>query len=515
LQERFLLIQSGIKDDRDNLKEDIESLTESCAEQADKLMSSIQDSEDRLENAQTKLADAMSKEATAGEVARQTNDQHEELTADLHKTMKKCSDGYASSENEMCALKKIRGELTKMKGSSADLFFQDCEVSKWTPEECSKTCMRDGTPGEQTLTREVMTAPAGGAPCLPLQAVKSCGQVPCPVDCQLESWGGWSKCSAKCGGGVQQRVREVKVAMQNKGKPCGATSQSRGCAGQACEKDCELGDWNGWSACSKDCDGGTRKRQKYVTLPAVGSGTCPDMWDPARLQYKPCNMFACYVPPSSSALGTIETKTCTAPIDVVLLIDGSGSLGSAGWAAEIKMAETFVKAFSTGGTQAQMAVILYSGPRTWSGVRKCFNPRVVADCKIDTVTPFTSDFASISDKISQLTWPKGSTLTSLALAKAKSMLSLGRPDSKSIVVAITDGRPLSYRATGIMSKVLRKAARLVWVPVTKYAPLKFIKKWATKRWQENVVVVKSFQDLENANAVVDHVIANICPATLM
>jgi hypothetical protein len=508
LQERFLLIQSGIKDDRDNLKEDIEELSESCSQQADKLMSSIADSEDRLDNAQTKLAEAMSKEATAGEVARQTNDQHEKLDGELRTTMKKCSAGYASSENEMCALKKIRGELTKMKGSNAKLFFQDCIVSKWEPEQCSKECMRDGTAGEQRLTREVMTAPEGGAKCLPLEAVKSCGQIACPVDCELEPWGGWSKCSAKCGGGVQQRVREVKVAMANGGKPCGQTSQSRGCAGQACEKDCELGDWTGWSACSKDCDGGTRKRQKYMTAPAEGAGTCPDQWAPARLQYKPCNMFRCYVPPTAK----IETQTCDAPIDVVLLIDGSGSLGTAGWKAEIHAAETFVNAFASGSSQAQIAVILYSGPITWSGVRKCFMTN--QGCKIDTVAPFSSDFKGISDKISALTWPKGSTLTSLALAKAKTMLSLGRPDSKSVVVAITDGRPLSYRGTGIMSKIVRKSARLVWVPVTRYAPLSYIKTWATRRWQENVVVVKSFEDLQNANSVVDHIIANICPKTL-
>ena len=40
------------------------------------------------------------------------------------------------------------------------------------------------------------------------------------------------------------------------------------------------------------------------------------------------------------------------------------------------------------------------------------------------------------------------TLTSLALATAKAELALGRKDSKSIVVVITDGRPLSYRGTG-------------------------------------------------------------------
>merc|ERR1719281_95516 len=93
------------------------------------------------------------------------------------------------------------------------------------------------------------------------------------------------------------------------------------------------------------------------------------------------------------------------------------------------------------------------------------------------------------------------------------MLSTGRPDSHSVVIAITDGRPLSYRGTLLASKKIRKSSRLVWVPVTKYAPLAFIKKVATRRWQENVVVVKSFEDLAQAKDPVNHLVANICPKT--
>jgi hypothetical protein len=209
------------------------------------------------------------------------------------------------------------------------------------------------------------------------------------------------------------------------------------------------------------------------------------------------------------------TQTCKKKLDVVLLIDGSGSLGQTGWNAEIKAAEMFVDAFSVTGTEAQMAVILYSGPFYWSGVRLCTGKSTVkvdmeTTCKIKKVTHFTSDMATVKSKIGGLTWPRGSTLTSLALATAKAELALGRKDAKSVVVAITDGRPLSYRNTWIASWNLRKAARLVWVPVTRYAPLSSIKHWATRRWQENVVQVNSFADLETPDPV-NHIVANICP----
>merc|ERR1719451_212875 len=199
----------------------------------------------------------------------------------------------------------------------------------------------------------------------------------------------------------------------------------------------------------------------------------------------------------------------------MLLLDGSGSLGESGWKAEFKAAELFVDAFSGTGAHSSMGVILYSGPRTWGGVSKCMGDNVETvdlenDCKIKTVTHFTEDMAKVKELIGGLTWPQGSTLTSLALTKAKVELSLGRKNAKSIVVVITDGRPLSYRNTWLAAKMVRKSARLVWVPVTKYAPLKSIKKWATRRWQENVVKVSNFDDLEKPD-VITHIVANICP----
>jgi len=299
------------------------------------------------------------------------------------------------------------------------------------------------------------------------------------------------------------------MAMKFGGKPCDETSQTRPCNNQACEKDCMLGRWTAWGQCSKDCDGGTQKRQKFIAEQAEGEGKCPGRWNKNRLEYKRCNMQRCGL--STGA----KTLMCNHELDVVLLLDGSGSLRQAGWNAEIKAAKMFVDAFSGKGAQAKMAVILYSGPRTWSGVYKCFGKNtakvdVETVCKIRTVQHLTSDMASVKTEIGKLVWPKGSTLTSLALLSAASEMSLGRKHAKSIVVAITDGRPLSYRATLMASNFVRRHARLVWVPVTSNAPLWLIKKWATRRWQENVVVVKTFADLDKPD-IITHIIANICP----
>jgi hypothetical protein len=503
LQERFLLIQSGIEDERDELMEEISMLENFCEETKKTLETQISNDEDMLEEAQTKLAKATEKEANAGETARTTNAENTKLNNDLLKQMKTCSDNYINFETELCALKKIRGELYKLKGTGSSAFFQDCEVSKWDPEECTKKCAG----GEQKLTRSVLTHPDGGAKCLPLAALRSCNNQPCPVDCKLAAWSGWSKCSAECGGGVTQRLREVKVAMKYGGHPCGATSETKACKNQACEKDCDLSDWTKWSTCSKDCDGGTQKRMKYITHEAEGAGKCADEWSLKRLQYKSCNMFRCVTPQVDAPL------TCNRSLDVILLLDGSGSLGKEGWQSEIKAAKLFIKAFGNSG-KPNMAVILYSGPRTWSGVSKCTGKSKdqvsLEDCGIKTVTHFTDDLNKVDQLVTGLDFPMGSTLTSLALMTAKAEMSLGRADVHTIVVVFTDGRPLSFRKTGLAARVIRKSARLVWVPITKFAPLKQIKKWATRRWEENVVKVADFSELHKP-AVVTHIIANICP----
>jgi len=356
-----------------------------------------------------------------------------------------------------------------------------------------------------------LTHPDGGAKCLPLRAMKLCNMHPCAENCVVSSFSGWSKCSAECGGGVRQRLRKVKHPMKYGGDPCPATSESEACNVQSCEKDCELEEWTKWSWCSKDCDGGTRKRERFVKTPAEGAGHCPDEWDPERLQRKECSHHRCVVPAGK------EVLQCNRTLDIVLLIDGSGSLGQTGWDAEIKTAQMFVDAFSGTGANSRIAVILYSGPSTWTGVDKCFGKNgqkvnMELDCKIKKVTDdFETDMGSVKTLIGGLTWPQGSTLTSLALQTAKAELALGREEAESVVVTITDGRPLSYLHTWLSSRSVRKShARLVWVAVTKDAPLKFIKKWATRPWKENVVVVETFEDLEKPDPV-NHVIADICP----
>jgi hypothetical protein len=243
---------------------------------------------------------------------------------------------------------------------------------------------------------------------------------------------------------------------------------------------------------------------KFVTHEAQGAGHCADEWSVKRLQYKECAMHRCEVLPE-----------CNRTLDVILLIDGSGSLGKEGWDAEMIAAKSFVAAFKAADGKVKMAVILFSGPRTWSGVSKCTGKNTegvtLDECGIKTVTHFTSDLDNVDTLLTGLTWPEGSTLTSLALMTAETEMTVGRADVHTLVVVMTDGRPMSYRKTLMASETVRKRARLLWVPVRMPGYVfPYIKTWATRRWQENIVKVDDFKALQTSDTIT-HIIADVCP----
>jgi hypothetical protein len=346
---------------------------------------------------------------------------------------------------------------------------------------------------------------------LPLAAERSCNLSPCQVNCALAEWGGWSKCSAKCGGGMANRVRDVKTPMQYGGKQCGPTTEAKQCNMAACEKDCVLLPWTRWTACSKHCDGGSKKRERMVWEPAQGSGTCADKWDPSRLQYQSCSQHRCQVPNPTLAM------KCNQSMDIVLVLDGTPRGGKDTFKYEIEGAKKFVDAFEGNGitTNTSFALYHYTGPRTWSGVSKCTGmstEKVDMEkvCKVTRVQHFTDDLTEVKSRIDALTFQPGSKLLSLALMSVQSEFALGNKNHRTVVVVWVDGQPLSYRKTLLASRAIRKKVRLVWVTVSKYSPLKDIKKWASRRWQENLVIVNEGAQFQTG-ATATHIVANICP----
>merc|ERR1719313_883175 len=481
MKERFEYIKAGMLDKKAELEEQLSKLEKHCQTEKENFEAQINSFEVKLKDAQQKLAVCTGTANYNDEQSRLKSEELTALIADYEKMTKECHKNYEIYESDICGVKKIRTELYKVRGDSKSMdvvFFQDCVVGDWIPGECSATC---GDSGMLQLERKIMTQPVGGAKCPVLVAEETCNRKKCPIDCKMDEWSGWSGCTAKCGGGVTERSREVVQEPLHGGEPCGETSESTSCNSQACDKDCDLYDWTAWTPCTKKCNGGHLLHYRRIENQAIGKGKCPKWWSHKRLGWTRCNMFACK-----------PSVKCNSYLDVMLVINGSGSLGSYGWKQSKRAAALLAKAFGGGDKdQVMISVLLFS---YYAKVEQHFTLDIEAAVKV----------------IEGLKWPRSLTFTSNALNLAKDELQMGRQDADAVVIVITDGRPMSVRNTKQSAKRLRKEARLMWVPVTKYAPLAGIKKWASFPRDENIVQVNYFYYLDSL-AVADKVIADACP----
>jgi len=516
LQDKFLLIQGGIVDEKDKLVIQLAQTRKQCAETIELLKSMILASENALNGAQTKLAECTGQENEAVQTSQNEAKKHRDLEELMLATRQNCSQQLTDMESERCGLGKIRGKIGELAGGDNKAFFKDCEQDEWESGDClgpaGKTVTCGG--GQMTLTRKVIQQPFKGAPCGPSEMLEACNMDPCPVDCEMEMWSEFSACSAECGGGVMQKTREVKTQPMYDGEPCPEKSKTEACNVKACDKECVLSDWSVWSMCSKNCEGGSSFRTRAVAEAAVGQGGCADEHSEERMGTVPCNTGGC--------LKEFVDKPipCHAQVDVILILDGSTSIGEDGWEATKTFAKTFVEAFTEEGSNAEMSIILFSGPTTWDNYYKCISDEQQTEeftettCGVKIVQHFSADLATTASTIEGLSWPKGSTLTQGALGSAASELTLGRSDAPSVVVLVTDGQPISAYRTGMAADQVKKGARLLAVPVggkgLSDEGLKTLTDMVSFPQADNLVNIENFATLKDISSV-DKIIADMCP----
>ena len=154
----------------------------------------------------------------------------------------------------------------------------DCVVSKWTDySACPVTC----SGSVRTRARTIVQPPLhGGVSCPALRQHVMCGELACPIDCSVSSWGAWSagasKCSASCGSGWQARSRHVVFVPAHGGVECPPIAGRRACNTAPCPVDCVVGDWSEWSQCTKVCGNGVTSRSRSIHVAAAHGGkACP------------------------------------------------------------------------------------------------------------------------------------------------------------------------------------------------------------------------------------------------
>jgi len=444
--------------------------------------------------------------------ASQKTVEFEGLTNELTRERSTCWSNIANINIEMCSIKKIRKELFNLASMTKEV--RDCQVSQWTSSECTVTCGA----GTMRRSRTIEIPPLEGAPCPPLVEEVDCDIPPgCPEPCKLGTWSGWTECSSGCGGGVKQRNREIEQNPLNGGDPCDSTSESQTCNLQACNVPCVLKPWTSWSKCSKQCGKGHRSRVRSIEHEAVGEGHCPLVRGPERLETMPCNTQAC-TPAEPPYLH------CASKIDLVLILDGSGSIQSSGFQHVKQFALKLIDTLQMGQESTVLSVLLFGGPRTYDKMYACKNGSVtdLGDCGIKWVTgnsslpKWTADKLDVIHRIQDLKWPKGGTLTGMALDEAKNELANSRKDAPSTVLVVTDGKPSYPSSTLESARSVRDTARLMWVAVGPSVKFSDFEALASHPLEENVLPNANNPPSQNVGDLElprfhNMIIENLCP----
>lgn len=165
-----------------------------------------------------------------------------------------------------------------------------CQVSDWTTwESCDKSCGG----GKQARTRTILTNPLHeGDQCPYLLHDRECNVAPCPVNCEVSSWGGWHPTAG--GGVVLSRERQETTPTQNGGALCPKLSEQDTELEQAwnkqCEKQHEKDVYFGWSVCTKTCGTGYQYRYRNHVMCSKQAAL---RYNAMFREGRHCNMQAC------------------------------------------------------------------------------------------------------------------------------------------------------------------------------------------------------------------------------
>jgi uncharacterized protein YegL len=453
---------------------------------------------------QSKLAEATGSKAEITEQQTRKQAESAEIQKFFTSTMNECrATIHSITFTEICGIIKIRNEFAEKKLKAKRIDITDCEVGKWVTGECSKPCDDDLVGGTQNLTREVIVARTSfGAKCPSLKMTKSCNQIKCPIDCQLGEWDGFSTCTKECGGGVQQRTRKQLVKPRNGGISCRPLMESRPCNTDPCDVNCMLSPWTPFSSCSQSCDGGRLTRQRNVITAPKGQGTCDKATSTERLQANPCNEQEC-----------VGDEECLSEMDLVIALDASGSIKAEGFEVLKEFASNLVermKSKAYGHDLARVGVVQF-------GNGELDSKKIVSDAKLVTLPLASMD--EVSKKIKDLAWLKGFTNMAQGFLKARNVLETSsRKNAKNtpgVVLVITDGNPSFKHSTSQAVKELRESARVVMVHVKEFRKpenVELLRGYASFPPETNYIHIPGKDNLKQAYPkFVTEVLARLCP----
>lgn len=344
-----------------------------------------------------------------------------------------------------------------------------------------------------------------GIACSESRKMKRCGQVKCPIDCSMSEWSGWSKCSAECEGGVQSRTRSILYRPRNGGEPCNTAQDSRPCNTQSCDRDCYLNKWSAWTPCSVACGGGFQEAFRHVLVPTRGEGKCPKAKSGMRYSRRGCNKQKC-----------IGDEICIARQDLVIAVDGSGSVRAPRFETLKKFVTTLLERYQTK---------YYGSDAMKVGVVQFGNGIILPDGGISAaiaVQQLTDNIDAVKTAVSGLVWKKGFTNMAQGFAMAENLFIVGsRRGAQQAVLTITDGQGASStflaneKVEQLDDKGIQRFAVVVNTAGSDSRLLKQMKGWVSKPWETNLLHIPGRDLLEaDPGLFAGKAITMFCPMSL-
>jgi len=268
------------------------------------------------------------------------------------------------------------------------------------------------------------------------------------VDGGYTSWSAWTACSKTCGGGVKGRERScTNPKPDGNGKDCtelGPPEETASCNEQACpdpDIDGKWSSWQPWSDCTATCGGGVRIRERQCNNPEPsGHGKKCEGLDKETGQ---CANDPCPIP-------------CTRALDVGVIIDGSGSVGSKNFKIALGFIEDLITHYNVSADGTHFGAITYNG-----AAKLQFT---MADARYHS-------FVALKARVDGIGYTGGWTRTDKALELAANNLFTiaggDRSDKTNILIVLTDGKtnPGSKPYPEVLRSLQQKGVRTIAVGI--------------------------------------------------
>jgi len=221
-------------------------------------------------------------------------------------------------------------------------------------------------------------------------------------------------------------------------------------------------------------------RTKSIVTPTIGAGQCWKERTPERWEKQFCNTNPCP-----------KTIECVANLDVVFVLDGSGSIryrkrGRKHWARNFIMMQDFIAKIVAQSKVAKLNEFEQVGDGLRFGV-------VLYSFRATRVSAVTNDKDALLANIKKMRWPRGGTMTHRGLFLAQTLLNTatgGGSTRLKVIVLLTDGRA-SNKKWAMKAAIQVKAAgnRLIVIPIKRAFRLKNeMCAWASHPCDDNMIM---------------------------